>query len=449
VMRHSNPPLPSLTHDVKAHKKRYRLAASVRCPGILPTVLALTLLLLNPATSQAQNYDLRGHIKPQASLVDLPANSLLQDFSDDPMRDIGLDLRLILLGHSSAWSWRGDYQLLAQQGDQLALGQQYPLTGFGSTSLIDDDRRLLDLTHYIDESDDRVVLHRLDRLYLGHTTDRTVLKIGRQAVSWGNGLIYNPVDFLNPFDPAAIDTEYKTGDDMLYAQYLLGSGDDLQAVWVVRRDADGNVSSEVASLAIKYHLFSGQREMDFMIADHYDQRIAALGGSVDIADAIWRGDLMLTDTTEQTVTSAVLGWSYSLLAWRRNLTATVEYFYSGFGIADGHYDPVTLAANPELLRRLERGELFTLAQNYLAGAGTIELTPLWQLTGSLFRNLNDDSMLLQVVSRHDLQQDLQLLLALNLPDGSEGSEFGGIDSTIEGRPLSLGASAFCQLAWYF
>jgi hypothetical protein len=412
-------------------------------------LLALSLTFLNPATGAAQDYDLRGHIKPQASLADLPANSLLQDFSDDPMRDIGLDLRLNLLGNTSSWNWRGDYQLLAQQGDQLQLGQQFPSAGFASTRLVDDDRRLLDLTHRIDERDDRVVLHRLDRLYLGHTTDRTVFKIGRQAVSWGNGLIYNPVDFLNPFDPAAVDTEYKTGDDMLYAQYLLDSGDDLQAVWVVRRDADGDVSSEVASLAVKYHLFSGQREMDILIADHYDQRIAALGGSVDIADAIWRGDLMLTDTTDEFVTSAVLGWSYALLAWRHNMTATVEYFHNGFGIDDGQYDPATLAANPGLLQRLERGELFTLARNYLAGAGTIEFTPLWQLTASLFRNLDDDSMLLQLVSRHDLQQDLQFLLALNLPDGSEGSEFGGIDSTTDDRPIAIGASAFAQLAWYF
>ena len=74
---------------------------------------------------------------------------------------------------------------------------------------------------------------------------------------------------------------------------------------------------------------------------------------------------------------------------------------------------------------------------------------LWQLTTSLFRNLDDDSMLLQLFGRHDLQQDLQLLLALNLPYGEEGSEYGGIDSAIDDRPLSIGTSVFAQLAWYF
>lgn len=418
-------------------------------PGFGSTLLMFSLLIPGPVIGLAQDVDIRGHIKPQATQTNIPSDSLLQDFSDDPMRDIGLDLRLSLSAGSSAWSWRTDYQLLAQRGDRLELEQQYPYAGLRSTRLVDDDRRLFDLTHIIDEQDDRILLHRLDRLYLGHTTDRTVFKAGRQAVSWGNGLIYNPVDFFNPFDPAAIDTEYKTGDDMLYAQYLLDSGDDLQAVAVARRDAGGDVSSEVASLAVKYHLFSGQREMDLLLAEHFDQQIVALGGSADIAEAIWRGDLMVTDTGDEYVTSAVLNWSYSLQAWQRNLTTTVEYFYSGFGIDDGNYDPQTLAANPELLARLERGELFTLAQNYLAGAVTIELNPLWQLTTSLFRNLDDDSMLLQLFSRHDLQQDLQLLIALNLPEGEDGSEFGGIDSPIEGRPVSVGASVFAQLAWYF
>ena len=63
------------------------------------------------------------------------------------------------------------------------------------------------------------------------------LRFGRQALSWGNGLFYAPMDLVNPFDPAAIDTEYKAGDDMLYLQYLQDSGNDLQAAVVVRAPA--------------------------------------------------------------------------------------------------------------------------------------------------------------------------------------------------------------------
>ena len=32
--------------------------------------------------------------------------------------------------------------------------------------------------------------------------------------------MFNAMDIFNPFDPAAVDTEYKVGDDMFYGQYL-------------------------------------------------------------------------------------------------------------------------------------------------------------------------------------------------------------------------------------
>lgn len=432
----------------RSSRNTQAVVTAARRRTIAPALLAALLMAAIPSR-EATALELHGHVKPQALLADIPADSLLQDYSNDPSRDIGLDLRANLTGGAASWSWQADYQLLAQQGDRLELLQKHSFPGFASAPIPDDDRRVFDLTRRISEDGDRVIAHRLDRFYLGHTTDRSVVKIGRQAVSWGNGLIYNPVDFFNPFDPTAIDTEYKTGDDMLYTQYLFDSGDDLQAVWVGRRDDDGRVSSDVASIAAKYHVFSGTHEMDLLVAEHFDEDIFALGASVDIADAIWRGDLMVTDTGAGHVTSAVLNWSYSMLAWNRNLSATVEYFRNGFGIDDGNYAPQALAAKPELLARLERGELFTLAQNYLAAAITVELTPLWTLTTSVFDNLDDGSILLQLFSRHDLQEDLQLLLALNLPRGDDGTEFGGIDSGIAERPLAYGASAFAQLAWYF
>ena len=393
--------------------------------------------------------ELRGHAKLQGAATDLPADSLLQDFSDDPVLDSGLEARLNLADRRGAWGWQADYQLLLRRGDRVELQNRLPAFDFGRGALPDDARRVMDLTHVISETDDRVAVHRLDRLSVGYSGASAVVKIGRQAISWGNGLLYNPVDFLNPFDPAAIDTEYKTGDDMIYAQYLLESGDDWQALWVGRRDDAGDVESAVASTALKYHGFTAAGEFDLLLAEHFDDGVAAAGGSVDFGGAIWRGDLLLTDSGGERFTSAVLNWSYSWVGWQRNISASLEYYRNGFGIDDGDYAPDRLTANPELVERIRRGELFTLAQNYLAAAATIELTPLWLLTTTGFVNLDDESLLLQLLSRHDLEQDLQLLLAVNLPSGSEGSEFGGIESAVDGRPLSTGPSLFAQLAAYF
>ena len=411
--------------------------------------LVFAVLLAIAVGKDAIALETRGHVKLQATSTEIPADSLLRDFSDRPANDQGIDARVILADRSGGWEWQADYQLLARQGDRLELRQRNPAFDFGAAALPDDEFRALDLTHYFSESEDRAVAHRLDRLYLGYTTSAMVVKLGRQAVSWGNGLLYNPVDFFNPFDPAAIDTEYKTGDDMLYTQYLRDSGDDLQAVWVLRRDDAGDIESEVSSLAFKYHGFAAGGEYDLLLAEHFDASVAAIGGAVDIGGAVWRGDAMLTDSGGDRFGSAVVNGSYSWIAWNHNLSASIEYFRNGFGIGDGDYSPPALAENPELVERIRRGELFTLAKDYLALTATVELTPLWLLTTTLFNNLDDRSRLLQLLSRHDLEQDMQLLLGLNLPAGSDGSEFGGIDSAVDGKLLSTGNSLFAQLGWYF
>ncbi len=312
-----------------------------------------------------------------------------------------------------------------------------------------DNLRLMDLTHVISEDGNRALLHRLDRFSVDFTSERTVARLGRQAVSWGNGLIYTPMDIFNPFDPAAVDKEYKTGDDMIYAQYLRDSGDDLQGVWVVRRDQAGDITEEVASLAAKYHGFVGMSEYDLLLPQHYDDTVFGLGGLRDIGGAIVRGDLTLTDTGEEVIASAVASLSYSWMTAGHNISGILELFHSGFGQADGDYSPASLQSNPDLLARISRGELFTLGQNYLAASATVEVNPLWLLTPNLFLNLDDGSAFVQLVSSCDLRQNWQLLGALGVPVGPDGTEYGGIESGQPGKTLGTGPSLFLQLAWYF
>jgi len=410
-----------------------------------------TILLLATITASAEDvdYDLSGHIKYRSILTDYPSDSLFQDYIDDPAWDNNANLRLNGTARKGAWSGRIDYQLFTLHGDSIELYQKSPGLGLLPGGVPDDRFRVMDLTHIISESDGSVTGHRLDRFYFDHTTEQTVVRVGRQAISWGNGLFYNPMDFFNPFDPAAIDKEYKTGDDMIYGQYLQQSGNDWQAVWVGRRDLQGDVTSDVTSTAAKYHAFAGEFEIDALLAVHYDAPTAAIGGVVNAGGGIVRGDIVGADTSNGNFLSGVLNYSYSWIGFDKNMSGVIEYYHNGFGISNGDYSPSNLANNPELLKRLARGEIFTLGQDYLAAGVTIEMSPLWLFTPTLFNNLDDHSGLLQLLSLHDIKQDMQMILALNLPYGKTGTEFGGIDSGVPGRPWSVGASAFLQLAWYF
>ncbi len=390
-----------------------------------------------------------GHAKYLFLLNTFPDDSLFREFIDTPSIDHFGDLRLKFGWQKDRVQLVSDYQLLAGKGDGFLLASSLPGNVLVPERIPSDRFRLMDLTHVISESSDSVVAHRLDRLYVDITGAKAVARIGRQVVSWGNGLIYTPMDFFNPFDPTAVDKEYKTGDDMLYGQYLRPNGDDLQAVWVIRRDLNGDVSSDVDSIAAKYHGFVGEQEYDLLVAEHFDDNVFGIGGITNVSGAVWRGDITLTDTQTDTVFSLVTSLSYSWIGWGKNISGILEYFYNGFGIADGDYSPSALANNPDLVERIVRGELFTLGRNYVAASAMVEVTPLWLLTPNVFLNASDGSMLAQLVSTYDFKQDWRLLTALGIPVGAAGTEFGGIDTGIPGRYFSTGLNVYLQLAWYF
>lgn len=409
--------------------------------------LALGLMLL-AATSRAEllAFD-GGHLKGQYLLNTYPDDSLFRELNGTPMSDINAELRLKVRGGADRWRWQTDYQLVSVNGDNYELGRLLEGLLPGPASTLDDQHRLMDLTHVISEDENSILLHRLDRLHLGYSGDKTVLRVGRQAVSWGNGLIYNPVDFFNPFDPAAVDTEYKTGDDMVYGQYLQDNGNDWQFVSVWRRDENEDINQDVNSHALKYHAFIGERELDLLVARHFEDEIYSVGGISNWGGAILRGDLMVTHTDEDTYASAVANLSYSWVMGGKNTTGVIEYFFNGLGLTEGDYDK--LSGEEDLLARLARGELFTLGRHYLAGGITVEMTPLFHLTPNAFLNLGDNSGLVQLVGQYDWRQDWQVLFALNLPFGADGTEFGGLDSPVEGLQLSQGPGLFAQLAFYF
>lgn len=390
-----------------------------------------------------------GHAKYLFLLNSFPDNSLFNDFVNTPATDHTGNLRAKFKFKTDSLQLISDYQLTLQQGDSIRLANNLPTQILNTNSAISDELRLFDLSHNISEDNNRIINHRLDRLYLDISNSSSVARLGRQALSWGNGLIYNPMDFFNPFDPAAIDKEYKTGDDMLYGQHLIQGSNDLQMVWVLRRDSMGHVSNNVDSIAGKFHGFSDDKEFDLLIASHYNDTIIAAGGIVNLGGAVWRGDITVTHTDTRNITSLVNSLSYSWFAWGHNFSGVLEYFYNGFGQSNKDYSPAALSSNPELVERYLRGELFTLGRHYVAASSLIEITPLWTLTPNIFINLKDTSFLVQLVSTYDLKQDWTLLASLSLPNGASGTEFGGIETGIAGKPLSTELSLFAQLAWYF
>jgi len=368
------------------------------------------LFLFFPVVTLADdsNYEFGGHTKLRIIGQSYPDDSLFRDLVGSSSLDAAGELRLNFSAKREQWAFFADYQLLALHSEFLPAG------------LPSDNQRLFDLTKILNDSDENAIAHRLDRFWVGFTGDRTVVRFGRQALSWGNGLFFSPMDLVNPFDPTAIDTEYKTGDDMLYLQYLRDSGDDLQGAVVFRRDPlSGDVEADHSTLALKYHGFAGETEYDLLVAEDHDNTVIGVGGARSVGGAVLRSDVVVTDGPTDTTVEVVTNVSYSWTWGSKNVSGTAEYYYNG---DDGHY---------------------------AAGSLMIEMSPLWTLTPTLISNIEDPSALLQVVTGYSLSDNMTFLGSLNIPLGANGTEFGGPESGVPGRYLSTDAGVFAQLAWYF
>ncbi len=419
---------------------------------------AITILLI--ATSApvfasetgavSSNWTFGGHTKLHTLFSHVPADSVLHETAGDSLQRLELETRLKFKLRQGPMDFDTHFQVLAQHADKLPGGQSGLITMLSGSGAMSDTRRWFSLTRSVSPNGKNTAFVRLDRFSVGYSGERLAVRFGRQALSWGNGLLFTPMDIFNPFDPAAVDREYKTGDDMLYTQWTLAGGNDIQAVAVVRRDpVDGGVASSQSSLATKFHCFWGGNEYDLLLAQHYDDLVLALGASVSAAEAVWRADLVWTDTQQGSIFSAVAGTTYSWVSGQRNWSALLEYFYNGFGQAHGQYSGSDLAARPVLVQRLARGELFNLGRHYFGASINIEMTPLLNAGPNVFVNLGDPSALVQLVLRYDWLQNVQILTVLDFPIGAGGTEYGGIGTQDPAKTISAGPAVFAQLAWYF
>jgi len=347
-----------------------------------------------------------------------------------------------------------DYELIWAGGDtirkQNELKEIFPnLSGdvfFLGTSL-NDDRRLMDLTHTIKEEDSWFLLQRLDRLYLAVNQQWGSVRVGRQAVTWGNGFVFNPMDLFNPFPPTAIDRDYKVGDDMLNARFSLTQIADVQLLYVARRNPDNNkIESDQASWAGKLHFAAGTTEFDLMGSKHFADNVVGLGSRGYLGNTAWRLDGTWTFLDDgDDYLSLVANMDYSWVWFEKNFYGFIEYYFNGLGKDD--YPDALL--DPDITERLARGELFVLGRNFLSGHIQIELHPLFKVFFTAINNIHDPSGILQPYATWDITQNLQMTSGVSVSYGAKRTEFGGFNLPGNDIRSKSPDNAYLWLIYYF
>ena len=291
----------------------------------------------------------------------------------------------------------------------------------------------------------------IDRLSVGYTAPDFVVRIGRQALTWGSGLVFRPMDLFDPFSPIATDTEYKPGTDMAYSQWLFADGSDLQFIVVPRPARKGAwPSSDASSIALHYHGDLLDHPTTFLLARDHGDWVAGLGVNGALGGATWNLELVPTFLGHgPSRVSGLANISDAATLFNRNTTIFAEYFHNGFGV-DGVSSFSFSTLPPDLVDRLARGQVFNLRSDYLATGLTLEVDPLLNVSPTLISDLNDPSLFALVAATYSLEDNLTVVAGVQAPLGGHGTEFGGVpitpgSHTLLGPPSQL----YVQLRRYF
>lgn len=398
-----------------------------------------------------------GHLRGLGTHSWGDADSVMASAKQGPYNDGSFEFRLKneTQFHSN---WRLDvhYEAIYSGGDLHEATRAF--SDSASTSVADallpgppdDETKFFDLTHIIKADEHAILYHRLDRLALTVTPAWGTIRIGRQALTWGNGLLFNPMDLFNPFAPTDVLRDYKSGDDMVSATLLMASGKEMQLLYVPRRNAsNGEVEWDSSSVAGKLHGTMSGVEFDLMAAKHYEDHVLGIGGTGYLMAAAWRTDITYTFLDEESdkdgFFSAVANIDYSWTWGHKNCYGFLEFYYNGLG----DNNSAEAIRDEDSIKRISRGEIFTLGTSYLGGTFQIELHPLVNFHITAINNLHNPSGVLQPRITWDTRENLQVTAGATGNWGGTESEFGGF--TLPGTDLHFSPlnNAYLWITFFF
>ncbi len=423
------------------------IAGSTRRCFITIFIRFILLFISSPAIALTFSGQLS--LRGNGAWVD--SDSILSRGTDETLLDGAGNLRLMTHWENRTSAFTLHYDLSAIGGEffqrMFETDSLLPnVTGSGSS----DASKVLNLSRTLSESSQSRFQHHIDRFSYQYFADWGTLTVGRDVVTWGNGLVFNPLDLLNPFSPQDIERDYKVGDDMLLIDLfpLKWNGDLAWQILAVphRNPLTGDLDIETSSVAIKTHFFTGNSEWDLLTAMHYDELHLGAGSVHTVGGAVVRADLLIGIPNKgETRYSAILNIDYSWTTVGLNTYGMLEYYYQSVG--SRNFQNVT--SNIALQERLARGEVYTSGQQYLAAALQMELHPLLHAHCSFILNLQDQSLLLQPYLLWDPKQNLQVALGIQYFTGSQNTEFGSSEIPFSSEEWQTPNSLFIWMKWYF
>ena len=198
------------------------------------------------------------------------------------------------------------------------------------------------------------------RLSIARKTPKVHIVLGRQAISWGQGRLINPLDLITPAGPFILDTEDLPGADAVNLTYFNNPKDSVQIVLIPYRrenQRDPNrLNIRDLNLLMRYQFTVDNTETTLMGGRHFHSWV--IGGEIVITK--WDANIrmaylgryeeeiisaisMMSNPTPRLSHQVVFGMSYAFL--RGKLRTNIEFFYNSAFFDDNLTFPTMMALN--------------------------------------------------------------------------------------------------------
>lgn len=291
----------------------------------------------------------------------------------------------------------------------------------------------------LDESDattSTTIRYELDHFYYRHHFNAYSVSLGRQAIDWGSGRFWQPLNIFGSFAPMALDTEYKPGIDVVSFDYFPSSFSSLTGVYTFAPQDQSEINN---SGALHYRRQVGMRSELTLVAGRITGN-TVVGSSFESAwkGIGWRieGVHYQLETKDEQVLFWITGLDYQ---FKNGILLSVEYYNNSRGavsessLPEMHTDNLVITGLQQQLSR------------QLVGLGlALDLSPLlhgsYTLLGSVLKDesgSNAWSLLHQLNLTYSVSNESDLLASLLLSDGKglsvsdePRSEFGHIPTSL-------------------
>ena len=254
----------------------------------------------------------------------------------------------------------------------------------------------------------------LDRAYFDLELGDWDLRVGRQAINFGQALIWNPVDLVDSNSPLDFDV-VKAGIDSVRASWAVSSTASVQGL--VAFPGGGTLA------LVRGEMLAGSADIGLLAAVDARTDEVVLGFDVkgDLGVGYWIESAFHDLDGGEDFLRTVAGIDYSFAVQDQLYLALQVYHDASGGTGIGDYDYAALAA----------GRRRFLGRGYASLIAGLTFDPLTTLDGSVIYNLEDSSYVSTLGLTRYFFENLEVTARASLFRGSGPGEY----NPVRGSPL--------------